>query len=308
MTTRLIKILLVVFTILALAGPYIAGAGMVAVDDEELAGVTAQTGIKIYGRLKATAGNLIIGGTAGSINLGNWYLNNSTTADGAPTSGNEGFSTWGPITLDMFTKDIGGANEKAVGRIGMETTSPYPTWIFKSIDIKNDGSTTWQDIGGLYLTSINLNTGSYIDLFNDEKRSISQIQAHGKFKGKIDRITLQYGSTFATDDCMVIENLYVCENANFTTSPYSGATGFLELGNTTFPFTWDQTGNFLNLNTTNSRIWFPFEGSLYWENMYIVDTTTTHHFGTFGLNHAYGGTITIDFEQKQSPASSWWQY
>ena len=357
-----------------------AGAGMVAVDDEQLAGITAQTGINLYGSLKATAGNLIIASTAGGLKLGGWRLNNATTSTADPgDSSQSGFSQWGPFSINVGYHDAP-EGKRAVARIGLDArvNNDAPTWIFKNIQMwvdedwssygepysssrsnssgqywNYDWSTTnpltdleegtfagtpdtyttgshteagWIDIGGLYLTTIHL-WQSYIDIFNDGQTSVSQIQGYGRFYGTVEQVTIQWGQTFQ-DGAAVIDNLTFCRD------PDGGTDGnYMILGNPTggHPLVWDQTSNFKDSTGTltmfNMRIWFPFEGSLTWDNFGIKDTSYVRDSGEGGgsaidangflnlgelkLDH-FKGSVTIDFPQLENPQNtpdgSWWNY
>ncbi|SHJ80812.1 hypothetical protein SAMN02745216_02307 [Desulfatibacillum alkenivorans DSM 16219] len=360
-----------------------AGAGMAPVGDEDLAEITAQTGINLYGSLKATAGNLIIASTAGGLKLGGWRLNNATTSTADPASTTDGtisFSQWGPFSINVGYRNAP-AGKRAVLRIGLDArvNDDAPTWVFKNIQMWQDedwssysgapyyngadclrddpsgnfwnydwsaanpltdleegtyagapntytaGNHTeagWIDIGGLYLTTIHL-WQSYIDIFNDGQTSTSQIQGYGRFFGTVERTTIQWGQTYL-DGAAVIDNL------TFSRLPVStgGTTdNYMILGNETGgdPLVWDQTSNFRDSTGTirmnNMRIWFPFEGSLTWDNFAIRDTSYTRsdgpvdangylNLGALEVNHLRG-TITIDFPQQENPDAydgGWWNY
>ncbi len=137
MTIRLPNVLAVLMALLMIIGLGHAFAGMVAVDDEELAEIEARTGINLEGRLRATAGNLIMSGTAGGLKLGEWFLNNTPANpfSGSDPAGGTGFSSWGPFTLDVGY--ISGANPRSVLRLGLADsgTVDNPTWIFKNVQM-----------------------------------------------------------------------------------------------------------------------------------------------------------------------------
>ncbi len=379
MIKRLSTTVFIIFMAFILPSAPGALGGMVAVDDRELASVTAQTGINLYGSLKATAGNLIISGTAGGLKLGGWRLNNATTSTADPANSSQsGFSQWGPFSFNVgYHRGSNPATSRAVGRIGLDTriNNDAPTWIFKNIQIYQDedwsstptwaskrdnasghfwnydwdpdnpltdlrggtyagtpntysagdhGEEGWIDIGGLYLTTIHL-WESYIDIFNDGITSDSQIQGYGRFHGTVERITIQWGQTYL-DGAAVIDGLTFCRSRT------AGATNnYMTLGNPAGddPLVWDQTSNFRNepddgITMFNMRIWFPFQGSLYWDNLAIRDTSYTRATGQGGRDHVNAnggylnlgrlqldnirGTVSIDFPQQENPANTWWNY
>ena len=126
-----------------------AGAGMAPVGDEDLAEITAQTGINLYGSLKATAGNLIIASTAGRLKLGGWRLNNATPATADPSnSASVGFSQWGPFSINVGYFNSPTQGKRAVLRIGLDArvNENAPTWIFKNIQMWQDED--WSDYSG----------------------------------------------------------------------------------------------------------------------------------------------------------------
>ncbi|MBI9076196.1 MAG: hypothetical protein JEZ02_12360 [Desulfatibacillum sp.] len=378
MMKRLVTIIAGVIMVLALVCPELGVAGIVAVDDEELAGITAQTGINLYGSLKATAGNLIISGTAGGLKLGGWRLNNATVSTSDPANSSQsGFSQWGPFSFNVGYQNLGPGKQRAVGRIGLDTrvNNDAPTWIFKNIQMwmdedwssyedpwpakrdkedspgaywnydwsstnpltdleegvygggyenystANHSEAGWIDIGGLYLTTIHL-WQTYLDFFNDGQTSASQIQGYGQLRGTVERVTIQWGQAYL-DGAAVISNLTFCRDIG---AP--DADNFMILGDAAggHPLVWDQTSNFRDKEGNrmfNMRIWFPFEGSLSWDNLAFRDTSYTREVGGGGgdkldangylnlgplqLDHLKG-LITIDFPQQENPAVDWWNY
>lgn len=318
MTVRLTNFIAAMLAVLAVTCLGQAFGGMVAVDDEELAEVVARTGINIEGSLKATAGNLIISGTAGSLKLGGWHLNNTDpTIDGVddPTTDSDAsYSEWGPFSLDVAHTTLGG-RPRTVLRLGLEDSgiTNNPTWIFKNIQMKGPSDTSWTDIGGLYLQQIHLQE-SYINLFNDGAGSKSQIQAFGQFRGTVGRVTINWGTAFGTSSnrYISIQNLHLCGTIDGT-GPTGSASGFLELGGASGanPFVWDSTSTFDGTDF-NTRLWFPINGSIYWEQFTIRNgTTTDRNLGVLMID-GWHGEITVDLPQKLNPTTDptdkWWNY
>src|SRR3990167_6377906 len=126
------------FAAAVMATPFMAQAGMTAMDDSALSGVTGQDGISISGNFAGSVGAVVYthgDASGGSLRMETISFTGFTILDSAP------------LTVDVVT-NAGGTQQLAIGLPAMTGTV--------SVGAIKVGSTTAASIGSLAISDINM--------------------------------------------------------------------------------------------------------------------------------------------------------